>query len=408
MPYESLYKLYYKDMAVWEKIYRERFSSPAVCLLPFSITQYNHKHGYQAFFCYNKEIALLQEKISFDAGNCIKIIQEVPGAAISQFLYTCLIDEIKSTNDIEGVRSTRKEIIAAFSASESEKRELRLGSIVNKYIKIIDQQKIPLQTCQDIRDLFDDFLTDEIRRDDPKNLPDGTLFRKEPVDIVSGTQKVLHRGAYPESEIIRQMDQALEILHDNGIPYLIRIALFHYLFGYIHPFYDGNGRMARLLTSYLLVRRFHPVIALQVSILIKKYRKKYYDLFSQTDAEINRGELTPFVIGTLQLIDQALCVTCAALENKRAQYDRILQIVKENKQLPLQNKTTLALCTLLLQAAIFSDIGVSVKEMQEVLKVTENTVYTHLKKIPEQFLRVDKRMKPYRYCIQLEPLEKGE
>ncbi|WP_337602856.1 Fic family protein [Acidaminococcus timonensis] len=406
MSYESLYKLYYKDTAVWEKTYQQRFSSPAACLLPFSVTQYNHKHGYQAFFCYNWELALLQEKISFDAGNCIRIIQEVPGAAISQFLHTCLIDEIKSTNDIEGVRSTRKEIIAAFSASESEKRALRLGSIVNKYVKIIEKQEIHLRTCQDIRDLFDDFLTDEIRRDDPKNLPDGTLFRKDPVDIVSGTQKVLHRGAYPEAEIIKQLDQALAILHDEGIPYLIRIALFHYLFGYIHPFYDGNGRMARFLTSYLLAQKFHPIIALQVSILIKKYRKKYYDLFSHTDAEINRGELTPFVVGTLQLIDQALCVTCDALENKKAQYDTILRIVKENQRLPLRNKTTLALCTLLLQATVFSDIGVSVKEIQEVLQVTENTVYTHLKKIPEEFLYIDKRMKPYRYCIKLESLEK--
>ena len=406
MQYESLYKLYYKDTAVWEKTYQQRFSSPAACLLPFSVTQYNHKHGYQAFFCYNRELALLQEKISFDVGNCIRIIQEVPGAAISQFLHTCLIDEIKSTNDIEGVRSTRKEIIAAFSASESEKRALRLGSIVNKYVKIIEKQEIHLRTCQDTRDLFDDFLTDEIRRDDPKNLPDGTLFRKDPVDIVSGTQKVLHRGAYPEAEIIKQLDQALAILHDEGIPYLIRIALFHYLFGYIHPFYDGNGRMARFLTSYLLAQKFHPIIALQVSILIKKYRKKYYDLFSHTDAEINRGELTPFVVGTLQLIDQALCVTCDALENKKAQYDTILRIGKENQRLPLRNKTTLALCTLLLQATVFSDIGVSVKEIQEVLQVTENTVYTHLKKIPEEFLYIDKRMKPYRYCIKLESLEK--
>ncbi len=30
---------------------------------------------------------------------------------------------------------------------------------------------------------------------------------------------------------------------------LVSIAVFHYLFGYVHPFYDGNGRMARYLSS---------------------------------------------------------------------------------------------------------------------------------------------------------------
>ena len=404
MAYESLYKLYYKDTAAWERTYQERFFSPAACLLPFSLVQYNHSHSWPAFFCYEGELSLLQEKILFDVGKCIEIIQQVPKAAISQFLHTCLVDEIKSTNDIEGVRSTRKEIITAFYASESEKKALRLGSIVNKYIKIIEKEKISLETSQDIRNLFDDFLSDEIRRDDLQNLPDGEIFRKGSVDIVSGTQKVLHRGVYPESEILRQMDQALVILHDNKIPYLIRIALFHYLFGYIHPFNDGNGRMDRFITSYLLAQRFHPVIALQVSILIKKYRKNYYELFSHTDAEINRGDLTPFVIGTLQLIDQAISITSEALENKKAQYEHLLMIVQEKPQLQLKNKTAFALCTILLQAAVFSDIGVSVKEIQKNLQVTENTVYNYLKKIPEGLVKIDKRIKPYRYCMNLEEL----
>jgi hypothetical protein len=34
-----------------------------------------------------------------------------------------------------------------------------------------------------------------------------------------------------------------------------------------------------------------------------QWPQNYYELFSHTDAEINRGDLTPFVIGTLQLID---------------------------------------------------------------------------------------------------------
>ena len=162
--------------------------------------------------------------------------------------------------------------------------------------------------------------------------------------------------------------------------------------------------MDRFITSYLLAQRFHPVIALQVSILIKKYRTNYYELFSHTDAEINRGDLTPFVIGTLQLIDEAISITSEALENKKAQYEHLLMIVQEKPQLQLKNKTAFALCTILLQAAVFSDIGVSVKEIQKNLQVTENTVYNYLKKIPEGLVKIDKRIKPYRYCMNLEKL----
>ena len=72
MAYESLYKLYYKDTAAWEKIYQERFSSPAACLLPFSLVQYNHSHSWPAFFCYDGELALLQEKYCLMQGSASK------------------------------------------------------------------------------------------------------------------------------------------------------------------------------------------------------------------------------------------------------------------------------------------------------------------------------------------------
>ena len=240
MKYESLYSLYYKDSQIWEKVYQERFHSPFSRHLPLAIKQYHRRQSHPAFFCYTEEIALSLEKIASEVMDCLDIIHQVPPAAISQFLHMSLVDEIKSTNDIEGVRSTRKEILMAFSVPESEQSSYRLGSIVNKYIKIIQKEYIPLTTSQDIRQLFDDFLADEIKRDDSKNLPDGKIFRKDRVDIVSPAQKTIHQGVYPESAIIQMMDAALDVLNDKTIPYLIRVAIFHYFFGYIHPFYDGN------------------------------------------------------------------------------------------------------------------------------------------------------------------------
>ena len=342
MKYESLYSLYYKDSQIWEKVYQERFHSPFSRHLPLAIKQYHRRQSHPAFFCYTEEIALSLEKIASEVMDCHDILLHVPPAAISQFLHKSLVDEIKSTNDIEGVRSTRKEILMAFSVPASEQSAYRLGSIVNKYIKIIQREPIPLNTSQDIRYLFDDFLADEIRRDDPKNLPDGEIFRKDSVDIVSPTQKTIHQGVHPESTIIQMMDAALDVLNTEAIPYLIRIAVFHYFFGYIHPFYDGNGRMARFITSYLLAQRLHPAIALQVSILIKKYRKSYYDLFSHTDADINRGDLTPFIMGTLQFIEQATLFTHRTLKYKYQNYQKAQSQLLQTPDLPIKNKAAAA------------------------------------------------------------------
>ena len=125
------------------------------------------------------------------------------------------------------------------------------------------------------------------------------------------------------------METLLGIFNDKDLPVLISTALCHYLFAYIHPFYDGNGRTARFLTSYQLTQVLHYTVALRLSITIKKNRKDYYDLFSLTDDENNCGDLTPFVTGFLQIIHQAVNDTIALLQRKLAQYKKNLAILEQ-------------------------------------------------------------------------------
>lgn len=394
MDYVSLSKIYYKHPDAYESEYKTRFNSPFTKHLPLTIQQFGHETAYPIFYCYTEEIANLQDKIMSEFLSLYKIIEIIPGAGITQFLYTRLVEEIKSSNDIEGVQSTRKEIKAALESSEKK----RLSGIVNKYEKIINNEEIPLKTCQDIRDLFDDFLADEILRDDPENLPDGAIFRKSSVDIVSETQKILHRGLYPETKIIQAMDSALSILNSDSVPIFIRIAIFHYLFGYIHPFYDGNGRMSRLITSYLLSKQLHPTIGLQVSILIKKNRKLYYKLFQEADSELNRGDLTPFIIGTLQFIHASIAYTKSVLQKKWEQY---LSYTKLLDAFEIDDSTTYKIYDILLQASIFSTWGATIDEIAYTIKRTKSTIYSRFKTIPSDRYIISKGTRPYHYRLNL-------
>ena len=56
------------------------------------------------------------------------------------------------------------------------------------------------------------------------------IFRKDPVEITSATDKILHQGVYPEEKLIDNMSIALNILNDKEIPFLIRVIVFHYFF----------------------------------------------------------------------------------------------------------------------------------------------------------------------------------
>lgn len=398
MPYTSLTKIYYKSPKTYEATYLSRFNNEFTKHLPFTIKQFNRENENPVFFCYTEEISNLQDKIMSECSSFYKILEEIPTAGISQFLYTSLIEEIKSSNDIEGVHSTRKEIKVALSSHE----KVRLSGIVNKYKKIINNEMISLHNSKDIRNLFDDFLYDEIEADNPANLPDGTFFRSGSVDVVSETQKTLHRGIYPETKIIKYMDDSLLMLRDSMLPVFIRIAIFHYLFGYIHPFYDGNGRMSRFITSYLLSKELHPTLGLQVSILLKKNRKTYYTLFQEADSDINKGDLTPFIIGTLKFIYTAIIHTKTILQKKLNQY----HYHKQNLSVfEINDSTTFKVYDILLQASVFSTWGITVDEMIHVIEKTESTIYSRLKAIPNDRIIISKNSRPYHYRLNLNSLK---
>lgn len=182
------------------------------------------------------------------------------------------------------------------------KNEQRLVGFVKKYRQLMNRQSIPLRTCEDLRRLYDELCLPDVIADAADHAPDGLLFRKDSVSIYSESQKEIHKGLYPESAILSAMTKALDMLHDPQLPVLLRIALFHYCFAYIHPFYDGNGRMDRFISSYYLAWNFNPLLGYHLSYTIKKELSTYYKLFKQTNDPRNCGDLTLFAEGFLRII----------------------------------------------------------------------------------------------------------
>ena len=393
MTFESLAKLYYKDEKQHFIEYDRRYNAPFAYHIDFSVKQYNHKNAYDAFYYYTEEIILLVEKIYKAYEEFLYVIHSVPPVVLQQFSLLSILDEVKSTNDIEGVRSTRKEIrdiIDGVAPSNA-----RFASVVNKYHSLLTNEEIVFNTCKDIRDFYEDFVHKEIIAENPSYELDGKIFRCSSVDIVSPIGKTIHRGVMPEENIIKDMNHALEILHNSQLSVLVRISLFHYLFAYIHPFYDGNGRTDRFITSYFLAKHFYKIAALRLSVLIKKQRTKYYNLFSVCDSEINRGDLTPFISGFLQLLLDTFMDTIALLNRKNAQIEVYYNRIKE---FAIQDTFLVDLYYILLQAALFYGQGISMEKLVEVTKKSKGTIKSRLDSLPKEHLIVttNRRVKYYK------------
>ena len=370
MKFEPMYKIYYKKSEdEWKRILDNRRYSESSIVLPIAIHEYNRRHTYTAFFMYHPELVNLLLSIEQKKHEFINLAQRVPLVMLWHVMNGFLSSEIKASNDIEGVRSSRREIQDAIHNIDNKK--LRFSSIITKYKTILEQPRRFIYTSSsDIRRLYDDIIRDEISK---KNQPDGAIFRKDSVDIVNHQDKIIHRGTLPESSIIQEIDQALMILNNDDIQLPIRVAIFHYYFGYIHPFYDGNGRTNRFISTAYLAKHFHSLIALRLSAVIKNNKKQYYDAFKMTTAEINGGDITNFVMEFISIIEKTIDDAIALLDKriKRLEDERIkLKAFFESHQITdqvLQN-----IYFLLLEARLFS-LGAGISKA-EILKACNKSL----------------------------------
>ena len=304
-----------------QALFESRYHSDAALHLNFEM------NGHDAFVMLNPELASIISSIYALDKKLTRLSNSIPSEALRQFVANSLIEEIQQSNEVENVESTRKEIKDTYYALEKGTRGKRFVGMVRKYMLLQSEKEIPLVSCQDIRNLYNEFICDEVVREDPEDAPDGVIFRKEVVHVSSIHGENIHEGLYPESRIISAMDTVLTILNDDTNDILVRTALFHYFFGYIHPFYNGNGRMARFISSYVLSKQFSGAACLRISYVIKEHRSRYYELFRHANDPRNMGEVTEFVMGYLRFFREAIEDTCQILEDKYqlyTKYERIL------------------------------------------------------------------------------------
>ncbi len=399
MPYKELKSLYYGNNEIYAQEYLNRFNSEETIKINFQIGER------QAFFLQNTEVMTFAYKIAKLDKEIGKLCHSLPGVAIDQYSKKCLIDEIVITNKIEGVHSSRKEIGEALDVLETQSKRKgkrqRFISLVNKYLKLIKNEPISLETCKDIRDIYDEVFLEEVINEDPDNKPDGKLFRKESVSIHSETDKVIHVGLTPESKIIEATTLALQFLNDESVEELFRICIFHYLIEYIHPFYDGNGRLGRFILSYGISNVLSPLISFRISETIKENINAYYKAFKTCNDQRNLGDLTPFLLMQLGMIFSSMEELKKSLQEKLATWNKYKKMIKSH----CSDFELLRLYNFLIQASLFSEKGISMLELQQNMQKSKYIINGLLDRIPEEMIVIKKKSNYKFYSINLEKLD---
>lgn len=398
MDYKLLSHLYYKSKTLYEETYISRYESESTYRFNFKIK------GNNAFVVINNDLVQKLDKILELDKELLIIMNSVPPIALKQYQRTCLVDEIRMTNEIEGVNSTRKEINDILNDKNNKDIHKRLYGIVKKYEMLLNDEDIDLLNCKSIRKLYDDLTLIDIIKDNPEHEPDGDIFRKDKVYIYNKYQKEIHTGVMPESEIIESMSNALDMLHCNDYNFLIRIAVFHYMFGYIHPFYDGNGRTSRFISSYLLSKRLVSLVSYRIAYTIKENINTYYKSFELTNDEKNKGDMTYFVLVFFDFIIKSIEELYQSLLDKYNRLEHYEEII--NKQFS-DNDKLCAITYLLVQSTLFNDDdSLGIKDIHYYTNISISSVRSIIRLLKEyDLLSISKVGNRLTYDVNLDKLD---
>lgn len=128
-------------------------------------------------------------------------------------------------------------------------------------------------------------------------IPENGAFRSGGVGVFSG--KTLVHMAPPAEFVPGEIKDLFEWYRDSSMHPLIKSAVFHYEFEFIHPFADGNGRLGRMWHSILLGKWNELFYWLPVEELIHSRQKEYYDAIGRSTEET---DCAPFVELMLDII----------------------------------------------------------------------------------------------------------
>ena len=274
------------------------------------------------------EIQELIEKAMLALGRLDGLTTVLPDPTL--FLYSFVRKEAVLSSQIEGTQSSLSDLLlfemegVAGVPLDDVQEVLNYVAAMNYGLKRLETLPLSLRLMKEIHGVL---------------LAKGRGSKKEPGEFrrsqnwVGGTRPGNALFVPPPPDQVLECLGALEkFLHNNPVktPLLIKAALAHVQFETIHPFLDGNGRLGRLLITFLFCAEGalrEPLLYL--SLYFKQHRQQYYDLLQSVRLTGDwEAWLRFFLAGVEETANQAGQTAKALLKLAAADEKRIQTIGK--------------------------------------------------------------------------------
>ncbi len=249
-----------------------------------------------------------------------------------RYLVSALIEEAITSSQLEGATSTRQ-VAAEMLRSGRKPRDHHERMIFHNFqaMKLIrgiaDRPLSPELVLEIHREIARETL------DDPEDA--GRLRRRDDVVVATSDDvTVLHRPP-PARELAGRLREMCDFANgktpDFYVHAIVRAALLHLWLAYDHPFVDGNGRTARALFYWSMIRSGYWMTEfLSISHLIRKAPARYARSFLYTESDGN--DATYFVLDQVEVLKRAIAALHEYIAQAVRELHRTQDLLKQSRR----------------------------------------------------------------------------
>lgn len=275
-------------------------------IVDFKKLKYKYPDDFDEFVEILKSSYYEELPINDFKGNSIVYLNSCTGVNLDavKLLYTsqnsaygtkALEEEIVATSAIESIdfnRDSVRNIMKGLAPKDEEENRifgLKQGFefISHKENKITEENIFKLYMMA-----IGNFLDDESK---PKQ---GNFYRHDTVYVMSDRVEysgIDHKKLPEYMKSFVEFANAKDVIND-----LLKATMLHFYIAYLHPYFDGNGRMARLIQMWFLIQKgYESTLFVPFSSYVEKSRRKYYDAYTLVEENYKLSgviDITAFLI----------------------------------------------------------------------------------------------------------------
>ena len=258
-------------------------------------------------------------KTSQSLGELKGIAKTIPNQAM--LVNAVVLQEAKDSSEIENIITTQDELYKAL-ASQS-KQPAQVKEVIN-YRKAIFTgfELIKKQGFLRLKDI-ETIQKTIIENNAGIRSMAGTVLKNDK------TGEIVYTPPQEKDEILDLLSNFLEHFNINqtGLHPLINLAILHYQFESIHPFYDGNGRTGRILNIlYLIINDLLDIPILYLSSYINENKSNYYKYLNQVN---KTDQWEDYILYMLKAVEETANYTIKKINQIKNQLEITIEKVKE-------------------------------------------------------------------------------